>query len=74
MIPQKARKMQAWQIHGYGDLDELQLDDNIKIPPLKNPSDILVKVSASSVNPIDIAMISRSFYIFIGPSIELLFF
>ena len=56
MLPQKARKMQGWQIHAYGDLDELQLDQNIKIPALTHPTEVLVKVLASSVNPIDIAM------------------
>ncbi|CAK9827719.1 Reticulon-4-interacting protein 1, mitochondrial [Anthophora retusa] len=48
-------KMQAWQIHSYGGLDELKLS-NVRIPVIARPTDILVKIEASSVNPIDIAM------------------
>ncbi|OAD57257.1 Reticulon-4-interacting protein 1, mitochondrial [Eufriesea mexicana] len=47
--------MQAWQIHSYGGLEELKLS-TIRIPVIARPTDILVKVEASSVNPIDIAM------------------
>ncbi|XP_043264004.1 reticulon-4-interacting protein 1 homolog, mitochondrial [Colletes gigas] len=48
-------KMQAWQIHSYGGLEELKLS-NIRIPVIGRPTDVLIKVQASSVNPIDIAM------------------
>ncbi|CAK9817971.1 Reticulon-4-interacting protein 1 homolog, mitochondrial [Anthophora quadrimaculata] len=48
-------KMQAWQIHSYGGLDELKLS-SVRIPVIARPTDILVKIEASSVNPIDIAM------------------
>ncbi|XP_076646747.1 NAD(P)H oxidoreductase RTN4IP1, mitochondrial [Halictus rubicundus] len=48
-------KMQAWQIHSYGGLEELKLS-NVRIPIIARPTDVLVKVEASSVNPIDIAM------------------
>lgn len=48
-------KMQAWQIHSYGGPEELKLS-NIRIPVIARPTDILVKVEASSVNPIDLAM------------------
>lgn len=48
-------KMQAWQIHSYGGLEELKLS-NVRIPVINRPTDILVKVEASSVNPIDIYM------------------
>ncbi|XP_033364575.1 reticulon-4-interacting protein 1, mitochondrial isoform X1 [Bombus vosnesenskii] len=48
-------KMQAWQIHSYGGLEELKLS-NVRIPVIAKPTDILVKVEASSVNSIDIAM------------------
>lgn len=50
-------KMQAWQIHSYGGLEELKLS-NVRIPVIARPTDVLVKVEASSVNPIDIAMTS----------------
>ncbi|XP_053973248.1 reticulon-4-interacting protein 1, mitochondrial [Hylaeus volcanicus] len=48
-------KMQAWQIHSYGGLEELKLS-NTRIPMITRPTDILVKVEASSINPIDVAM------------------
>ncbi|XP_017875624.1 reticulon-4-interacting protein 1, mitochondrial [Ceratina calcarata] len=48
-------KMQAWQIHSYSGLEELKLS-NIRIPVISRPTDVLIKVEASSVNPIDIAM------------------
>lgn len=51
-------RMQAWQIHSYGSLDELKLSD-VKVPVLSRPSDILIKVDAASVNPIDVAMIGK---------------
>lgn len=51
-------RMQAWQIHSYGSLDELKLS-TVKIPVLSRPSDILIKVEAASVNPIDVAMIGK---------------
>ncbi|KAF3430289.1 hypothetical protein E2986_00320 [Frieseomelitta varia] len=49
-------KMQAWQIHSYGGLEELKLS-NVRIPVIAKPTDVLVKVEASSINPIDVAMI-----------------
>lgn len=55
-------KMQAWQIHSYGGLEELKLS-NVRIPVINRPSDILVKVEASSVNPIDIYMTRMQYFI-----------
>ncbi|KAG7199587.1 hypothetical protein KM043_014193 [Ampulex compressa] len=48
-------KMQAWQVHSYGGLEDLKLA-SVRIPAIIKPTDVLVKVEASSVNPIDIAM------------------
>lgn len=56
----KPHKMFAWQIHSYGDLNELQLT-KARIPPITRPTDMLVKVHAASVNPIDCYMISKLF-------------
>ncbi|KAG5675742.1 hypothetical protein PVAND_005620 [Polypedilum vanderplanki] len=50
-------RMTGYQIHSYGELDELQFSKNVKKPFIKSPNEMLVKVTASSVNPIDIAMI-----------------
>lgn len=49
-------KMLAWQIHCYGGLEELQLSKTARIPQIKGPNDVLIQVSASSINPIDLAM------------------
>ena len=43
--------MRALRIHGYGGLDVLRLDDVPK--PSAAPAQLLVKVKAASVNPID---------------------
>ncbi|XP_059617643.1 reticulon-4-interacting protein 1 homolog, mitochondrial [Phlebotomus argentipes] len=50
-------KMRGWQIHSYGDLDEVQFSDNIRIPQVKTGSEVMVRIKAASVNPIDIALI-----------------
>ncbi|KAK5646157.1 hypothetical protein RI129_004621 [Pyrocoelia pectoralis] len=50
-----ATKMKAWQIHSYGNIQELQLT-NARIPHIENPKDLLIKVNAASVNPIDVLM------------------
>lgn len=55
-------RMQAWQIHSYNGPNELQLT-NVRMPVIRNPTDVLVKVEAASVNPIDIAMTSIVFWI-----------
>lgn len=53
-------RMQAWQIHSYNGLKDLRLS-NVRMPLITNPNDVLVKIEAASVNPIDIAMTSTSF-------------
>lgn len=53
---EEAYKMAAWQIHSFGPLDELQFSKSVKRPSVLNPKEVLVKVAAASVNPIDIAM------------------
>lgn len=53
-------RMTGWQIHSYSDIiEDLQLAQNIKKPHIRKPSQLLVKVLASSVNPIDVAMMSK---------------
>lgn len=52
-------KMLSWQIHAYGNLGELQLSQQTRIPYITTPDEVLVKVNASSVNPIDVEMISK---------------
>lgn len=52
----KEGKMCAWQIHSYGGIEELQLSCSVREPIITKPDDVLVSISASSVNPIDVAM------------------
>lgn len=54
-----AKKMNGWQIHSYSD--SIQFSDKIKIPTIKDSNELLVKVSSTSVNPIDVAMVGKSF-------------
>lgn len=48
------RQMQAWIIYYYGTNQQFTLSSNVQIPTILSPSDVLIKVSASSINPIDI--------------------
>lgn len=45
--------MKAWQIFEYGGIDALKFSDNIKIPAIQNPTDVLIEVYVTSVNPLD---------------------
>ncbi|XP_050442958.1 reticulon-4-interacting protein 1 homolog, mitochondrial-like isoform X2 [Adelges cooleyi] len=49
-------KMLAWQVHSYGTLDDLVLTNNARSPVVIGPKDVLVRVKASSVNPLDVLM------------------
>lgn len=55
------KKMSGWQIHEYGGVEILQCSNNIKIPAITNPSDVLVEVHAASINPIDVLMMGINF-------------
>ncbi|XP_034251328.1 reticulon-4-interacting protein 1 homolog, mitochondrial [Thrips palmi] len=54
----KEGKICAWQVHAYGGVEELQLSCSVREPVISKPDDVLVNVSASSVNPIDVAMMN----------------
>lgn len=49
-------KMIAWQVHSYGTIDDLVLTSNSRSPVMVGTKDILVRVKASSVNPLDVLM------------------
>lgn len=58
-------KMLAWQVHCYGGLEELKLSKTVRIPHIKGPNDVMIQISASSVNPIDVAMMGKGNGIFL---------
>ncbi|XP_045766371.1 reticulon-4-interacting protein 1 homolog, mitochondrial [Maniola jurtina] len=51
-----AARMSAWRVHAYGARAELRLE-SARVPPLRAPHHVLVRVGAASVNPLDVAMI-----------------
>lgn len=53
------RKMRAWQIHSYGDINELQFSSGARVPMIRSPEEVLVEVKSSSLNPIDKLMIGN---------------
>ncbi|KAH8293201.1 hypothetical protein KR044_011961 [Drosophila immigrans] len=56
--PKRAvNKMGGWQFHCYGDIDELQYSDKLKLPQIRSSDECLVRVRATAVNPIDVAML-----------------
>lgn len=55
---QAGARMGAWRVHAYGGLAELRLDE-ARVPPLRAPDELLVRVHSSSLNPLDIAMIGE---------------
>jgi len=50
--------MKAWQIHEYSGSSGLDLAHEKLIPSIISPRDVLIKVHAASVNPIDVQMAS----------------
>ncbi|KAF8781943.1 Reticulon-4-interacting protein 1 like protein [Argiope bruennichi] len=51
------KTMQAWQAFEYGSPEKLQLNTMAEIPVIKSSIDVLVKVHAASVNPLDVCML-----------------
>lgn len=48
-----AKVMSGWEMHEYGGIDALTFSQNILLPQIKSPTDVLVEVIATSVNPLD---------------------
>jgi len=46
--------MQAWIIYYYGDNQQFTLSDSVQMPMILSPKDVIIKISASSINPVDI--------------------
>lgn len=57
-----AARMHAWQIQQYGGVDELNLNKSAHAITIKSPNELLVKVHAASVNPIDVRMLGKNIF------------
>lgn len=51
--------MKAWQLNSFGtDMSQvLQLNNEAEIPEIMKPEELLIKIQASSINPIDCYMV-----------------
>lgn len=54
---EKRKQVREWHVRKYGGLDELFYKDDGKKPQIKEANEVMIKVNAASVNPIDVAMI-----------------
>lgn len=54
-------RMWSWVVHGYGLPSEMRLE-RMRMPRLSAPDEVLVRVHAASINPLDVAMIGASFH------------
>ena len=48
--------MRGWQLESLSGIGALNFREDIDVPILTTPNDVLVKVEASSVNPLDVMM------------------
>lgn len=53
----KRNLVREWHVLRYGNLDELVYKDDGKKPRITESNEVMIKVHAASVNPIDVAMI-----------------
>ena len=51
----------AWRIVDYNGPEGLELADDLPLPPLQFPDQVLVEVKAASVNPLDLWMTGNAF-------------
>lgn len=51
--------MSAWQLHEYGSINQLKLSNSVPLPIISRPHDVLVRVQAASVNPVDVMMLGK---------------
>ncbi|KAM8726379.1 reticulon-4-interacting protein 1 homolog, mitochondrial-like [Acanthopagrus schlegelii] len=48
--------MSAWVIDQYGTNEVLKYSEDINVPTVNSPSEVMIKVHAASLNPLDISM------------------
>lgn len=49
--------MKAWQLNSFGVDKQLELNTEATIPEISKPDELLIKIHATSVNPIDYYMV-----------------
>lgn len=50
-------RMSGWELHQFGDFSQvLEYHNNLRVPKIEESKEIIVRVRASSVNPLDVAM------------------
>lgn len=49
----ESANMKGWEIFDYSGIGGLQFRDSISVPVIRHPTDVLVEVLVTSVNPID---------------------
>lgn len=55
----KCTVMPAWVIDKYGKNEVLRFTQNMMLPIIHYPNEVIIKVHAASVNPIDVNMRSK---------------
>lgn len=53
--------MRGWQIQRYGGIEVLHLNNDIPIPKITSPNEVLVEVYTTSINPLDVMMMGTMF-------------
>ena len=48
-------KMKAWHLNDFNGVENIQMGD-LRVPTINSPQDVLIKVNAASLNPLDIRM------------------
>ncbi|XP_047002996.1 reticulon-4-interacting protein 1 homolog, mitochondrial-like isoform X1 [Schistocerca americana] len=56
--PQSSQRMKAIGCSYYGGIDAVQLLDDVPIPSVKKPDELLIQVKAASLDPVDILICS----------------
>lgn len=56
-------KMSGWEINEYGGIDALTFNENIEMPVIQSPTEVLIEVYTTSVNPLDQLMTGANEFI-----------
>lgn len=48
--------MTAWRLHSFNGLESVKLVENLPLPRITKPTDVLIQVKAASLNVLDVLM------------------